>query len=55
MTTNKIQDKIEDILNHYEIGSQEHQDLMLQIMALERQLYRELVVIQHQLEDKEAA
>jgi len=56
MKTTLIQDKIQDILNHYEVGSQEHQDLTLEIMALEQQLYRKLVVIQHQLKViKEAA
>ena len=49
----RIQNKIDDILLQYPVGSVEHQTLTLHFMALEKQLYRDLVSIQHQLEDNE--
>ena len=51
MLIKKIEHKIEDILYQYPLGSTEHQTLMLHILALQRQLHRDLVTIEHQLED----
>lgn len=50
---NRIEHKIQDILQQYQEGSIEHLTLMLHILALEKQLYRDLVTIEHQLEDNE--
>ena len=49
----RIQNKMDDILLQYPVDSTEHQILTLHILALEKQLYRDLVTIQHQLEDNE--
>jgi hypothetical protein len=48
-----IENKIDDILLQYEWGSKEHQLLVLHIMQLEQQLYRDLVSIQYQLKNNE--
>ena len=42
---------INKILSKYEYGSKEHSDLTLQIMALEQKLYRELQVIEYELDN----
>jgi hypothetical protein len=47
------ENKIDEILLQYELGSKEHELLLLHIMALENQLYRDLVIIQYQLKNNE--
>ena len=42
---------INKILSKYEYGSKEHSDLTLHIMALEQKLYRELQVIEYELDN----
>ena len=42
---------INKILLKYEYGSKEHSDLTLHIMALEQKLYRELQVIEYELDN----
>jgi len=46
--TNNLIDKI---LSKYQYGSKEHSDLTLHIMALEQKLYRELQVIEYELDN----
>ena len=42
---------INKILSKYEYGSKEHSDLTLHIMTLEQKLYRELQVIEYELDN----
>ena len=46
--TNNLIDKI---LNQYDFGSKEHSTLTMHIMTLEQKLYKELQVIEYELDN----